>query len=93
MRYPLIIVSSGKLGSINHTLLTLEAAAARNIPLAGIVYNRYIPEDEPIRRDSLEVLKHYLVKYGRPGALVEMLEVGVDGGDIDFSPLFEGFEL
>lgn len=93
MHYPLIIVSSGKLGSINHTLLTLEAAAARNIPLAGIVYNRYIPEEEPIRRDSLEVLKHYLVKYGRPGALVEMPEVGTDGGDIDFSPLFEGFEL
>jgi len=93
MRYPLIVVSSGKLGSINHTLLTLEAAAARNIPLAGIVYNRYIPEEEPIRRDSLEVLKHYLTKYGRPGALAEMPEVGMDGGDIDFSPLFEGFEL
>ena len=35
-KYPLIIVTSGRLGSINHTLLTLESAVHRQIPVAGI---------------------------------------------------------
>ncbi len=93
MKYPLILVSSGKLGSINHTLLSLEAAATRGIPLAGIVYNNHVPADGLILRDTLDVLGHYLAKYGRPGALVEMPKVGEGGALIDFGPLFEGFEL
>ncbi len=93
MQYPLIVVSSGKLGTINHTLLTLEAAARRDIPLAGIVYNNYIPAEDPIRIDTLAVFKHYLDKYGRPGAIVEMPETGLDGGTVDFGPLFKGFDL
>ena len=39
--YPLIFVTSGKLGSINHTLLSLEAIARRNIRLHTVVYNLY----------------------------------------------------
>ena len=34
-----IIVSQNYLGSINHTLLTIEALRNRNIPIAGIVFN------------------------------------------------------
>lgn len=93
MRYPLIVVGSGKLGAINHTLLTLEAAARRNIPLAGIVYNHHIPAEDPIRTDTLAVLKHYLAGYGRPEALAEMPETGIDGREVDFAPLFKGFAL
>ncbi len=93
LKYPLIIVSSGKLGSISHTLLTLEAAGRRNIPICGIVYNHFIPAEEPIRRDTLEILKHYLTKCGRPGAIAEMPAVAPEGAIVDFSPLFKGFEL
>lgn len=32
-KYPLIFVTSGKLGSINHTLLSLEAIQKRGIVL------------------------------------------------------------
>jgi dethiobiotin synthetase len=36
---PVILVSSYYLGSINHTLLSVEALARRNIPLLGLVFN------------------------------------------------------
>jgi len=37
--YKVIVVSRHYLGSINHTLLTLEALRSRNIPVAGIVFS------------------------------------------------------
>jgi len=37
---PVIIVSDGYLGTINHTLLTVEALQHRNIPIHGILFNR-----------------------------------------------------
>lgn len=36
---PVVIVSNTYLGSINHTLLTIEALQNRNIPIHGIVFN------------------------------------------------------
>lgn len=36
---PVVVVSRNYLGSINHTLLTLEVLKHRNIPVAGIVFN------------------------------------------------------
>ena len=37
--YKVIVVSRHYLGSINHTLLTIEALKHRNIPIAGIIFN------------------------------------------------------
>jgi dethiobiotin synthetase len=34
---PLLVVARARLGTINHTRLTLEAAAARGLPVAGVV--------------------------------------------------------
>ncbi len=34
---PLLVVARAALGTINHTLLTLEAAVARGLPVAGVV--------------------------------------------------------
>jgi dethiobiotin synthetase len=36
---PVVVVSQLYLGSINHTLLTLEALRARQVPIAGLVLN------------------------------------------------------
>lgn len=38
--YPLLIVAADRLGTINHTLLTVEAAAARGLRIAGVLLNR-----------------------------------------------------
>ncbi|MCL2117507.1 MAG: dethiobiotin synthase [Planctomycetaceae bacterium] len=88
-KYPLLVVTSGRLGSINHTLLTLEAAAQRQIPLAGLVFNHHPPSDAVIRNDTLQLFREQLKKYGRPGALVEMPLIDPENiPDVDFSPLF-----
>ncbi|GAB3039919.1 dethiobiotin synthase [Spirosoma pulveris] len=36
---PVVLVSRNYLGSINHTLLSVEACRSRNIPLVGILFN------------------------------------------------------
>lgn len=72
MKYPVILVSSPKLGSINHTLLTLEVLHNRNIPLLGIVYNLFIDSNKKIINDSKKVFKKYLKKYNFPDTIVDM---------------------
>lgn len=52
MDYPLIFVTSGRLGSINHTLLSLEAIKARGIRLAYMVYNMYPKEEDTTISDD-----------------------------------------
>lgn len=37
--YPVVLVTRNYLGSINHTLLSVEALRARRIPIAGLVIN------------------------------------------------------
>ena len=41
--FPLLIVARLGLGTINHTLLTVEVARQRSLPLAGIVFNEPLP--------------------------------------------------
>jgi dethiobiotin synthetase len=43
---PLVIVARVSLGTINHTLLTIEAARSRNLAIAGIVLNQPLPADD-----------------------------------------------
>lgn len=43
LNQPLIIVARAALGTINHTLLTIEAARARNLNILGVVYNTLSP--------------------------------------------------
>ncbi len=44
--YPLIVVARCGLGTINHSLLTVEAARRRGLPVAGIVLNQAHREDD-----------------------------------------------
>lgn len=44
--YPLIIVIGNHLGTINHTLLTIEVAEKRGLSIAGLVINSTSPESE-----------------------------------------------
>ena len=46
--YPLVVVARRGLGTINHTLLTLEAARMRGLRVAGVVLNGAIPTSDPI---------------------------------------------
>lgn len=51
-RLPLILVANGVLGSINHTVLSLEAIKARGIELAALIYNEHFDTDRVIAEDT-----------------------------------------
>lgn len=72
MGYPLILVSSPRLGSINHTLAALELAQGRGIEVKGIVYNCFLESDADIRNDSRNIFLESLAKYGFPPTVVDM---------------------
>lgn len=40
MKLPTIIVSNPRLGSINHTILTINACKAKKIPIFGLIFNQ-----------------------------------------------------
>ena len=59
--YPLILVTSGKLGSLNHTLLNLKLIKNYNINLYLVVFNECFEEyDDIISKDSFNFIKNYL---------------------------------
>ena len=61
--WPLLLVTSGRLGSINHTLLSLEAIAARGIALHGVAWNsRDDSSDEVIAGDSRGFIRDWVLK-------------------------------
>jgi dethiobiotin synthetase len=59
---PLILVVRSTLGTINHTLLSVEAIRRRGLPLAGVVMNG--PET-PHNRAAIE-------RYGKVGVIAEI---------------------
>ncbi|MCF9033959.1 dethiobiotin synthase [Acinetobacter nectaris] len=61
--FPVILVTSGRLGSINHTLLSLEALKSRNINLHAIAYNlNDESEDQTISIETQRYLKEHVQK-------------------------------
>lgn len=62
-KHPLILVTSSKLGSINHTLMSLELCRQRGIELALLVYNRFPNDSEWITNDSITIFQHYLLGF------------------------------
>lgn len=51
-----IVVGSAELGTINHTLLTLDALAALGLPVAGFALNETSPDPDPSRDDNAQVI-------------------------------------
>lgn len=63
-RFPVILVSSGRLGSINHTILSLEALKSRSIDLFALAYNLNDElQDTIISKDTADFLKRYLAQH------------------------------
>jgi dethiobiotin synthetase len=54
--YPLVVVSPPGLGSINHTLLTVESARSVGLKVAAIVLNPWPPEPTTIETDNRETI-------------------------------------
>lgn len=62
-RLPLMLVTNGVLGSINHTILSLEAVKARGIELVALLYNEHFDTDKVIAEDTRGFLRRYLSRH------------------------------
>jgi ABC-type ATPase involved in cell division len=60
--WDLLLVTGPRLGSINHTLLSVEACLFRAVPLKGIIYNRFGEQDPLIAEDTLETIRRELFR-------------------------------
>lgn len=70
--HPLILVSSSKLGSINHTLMSLELCRQRGIDVRYVVYNDFPNDSEMIKNDSITIIRQYLETWFPDCCLLEL---------------------
>lgn len=90
-RWPVVLVASGRLGSINHILLSLEALRARRMRLAGMVWNFCADADPEIDADSFRTAGRYMVRCGFDAPVVRLERVDLahpERTETDFSPIF-----
>jgi dethiobiotin synthetase len=52
LQIPTVVVARPALGTINHTLLTVNALREAKVPIAGVVINRYPAENASIAEES-----------------------------------------
>ena len=67
---PVVIAARTGLGTINHTLLTIEAARAAGLTVAGVVMTPWPSEPEPIERSNRETVERLggVAVHGMPPA-------------------------
>lgn len=71
-KLPVVLVTNGRLGSINHTVLSLEAIAARGLELPYVIYNHHFDKDKTIAEDTLGYLKRYISRHFPDTQVLEM---------------------
>jgi dethiobiotin synthetase len=66
--FPVVVVARGTLGTLNHTLLTVESIRAAGLTCAGVVVNAGLPDSaerspdfELVRRTNLDLLHDLLL--------------------------------
>ena len=69
--YPLILVASSKLGSINHTLLSIESCLSRNINLHTLVFNRFEGHNPLMADDSFRVMADFIKHHSPETKLID----------------------
>lgn len=69
---PAVLVTNARLGSINHTVLSLEALKNRGIKVHTVVFNHHFDIDPIIAADTLRFVKQYIKREFPEARLVEM---------------------
>lgn len=86
--YPVILVSSPALGSINHTLMSIELLKQNKINLLGIAYNLYGSNNPDITKDSRNIFAENLKQHNYPCNIVDIPSIKPEATpDIDFQVL------
>ena len=90
--WPVILVCSGKLGALNHALLSIEALKHRDMDLAGVVYNYCAEADPVIDEDTPRMIASAMRQAGYPPELVRLgkrdAAASDDAAQPDFFPIF-----
>ncbi|HWQ69973.1 MAG TPA: dethiobiotin synthase [Patescibacteria group bacterium] len=60
LQLPLLVVIGSRLGALNHARLTVDAALAARVPVAGAIVNRATAGRSPARTTNLSVLRRLL---------------------------------
>lgn len=84
--YPVILVTSGKLGSINHTLLSLYACKQYGIPVKALVYNLFPKADALIEANTMEYLAQYLQKESPETTIITLPDMEKAQKDLNHMP-------
>ena len=84
---PVVLVTRTTLGTINHTLLTIEALRAKGIPIAGIVCNAF--EGTELEVDNVTTIRQAT---GLPLILIPKLQNMADLKELHLEDANEFFE-
>lgn len=76
--YGLLLVTGPRLGSISHTLLSIEACMKRGIVIRGVIYNCFQNVESVVADDTREIIRHFLKKEGVPAPLIDLREGAFD---------------
>jgi len=79
---PVIIVSATRLGTINHTLLTIEALKKRGIAIAGLIFNQGNSKDKGGAAKSGPRLIEKLTGIPILGIIPKISNLSVEGGQL-----------
>lgn len=71
-KLPAVLVTNGRLGSISHTLLALDALKSRGIPLFAVIYNSHFDKDAVICNDTKQYIQGWLKEYFPDALYIEM---------------------
>ena len=63
-RWPVVLVTNGRLGSINHTLAAVEAVLRRGLEIRKVVYDWAPDVDPTIDADTPKTLERFLRQWG-----------------------------
>ena len=76
--YGLLLVTTPRLGSINHTLLSIEACLKRGVVIRGVIYNCFQSPEAVIVDDTRKVILNYLHKSGSLAPVIDLRDGELD---------------
>ncbi len=69
---PAILVTNARLGSINHTVLSLEAMRSRGIRIVAVVFNHHFDTDATIAADTRRYVEMYVKRHHPEAEVLDM---------------------
>lgn len=69
---PAAVVTTGQLGSINHTLMTLQVLKDSDVNIFAVIYNPYFDRDDVIAADTRRYLRHWIATRAAGTHFLEM---------------------